>query len=55
MRMILIGLALFNARWASADLARADFLQRQIDKAQDRAAAHLVLADGFARRARLCR
>ena len=40
-----------NLRWADADLSRADYLRREIDEAQDRAAARLVLASAYVDRA----
>ena len=51
MRLILRWLATVNLRWADADLSCADFLRREIDETQDRAAARLVLASAYVERA----
>ena len=50
MRLTLRALARANLRWATADLARADRLQRDVDAAHDAAEARLRLARRFADR-----
>lgn len=55
MRRIYGLLALANLRWATADLARAVRLGRDIDEAQDRAEARLRLSRAFLKRAQAIR
>ena len=53
MRLILTALAIFQIRWAVADIARAERLGDEADLALDRAAARRRVAEGLARRAGL--
>ncbi|GJD47176.1 hypothetical protein AFCDBAGC_5062 [Methylobacterium cerastii] len=51
MRVILTTLAIFQIRWAAADLARAERLSEEADVALARADARHCVAEGLAQRA----
>ncbi|TXN67882.1 hypothetical protein [Methylobacterium sp. WL6] len=53
MRVILTALAIFQIRWAVADLARAERLAAESDAALELAGERRRLAEGLARRAGL--
>lgn len=55
MRLVYGLLALFNLRWATADLARADRLTRDVDDAHSRAEARLRVSRSFLERAQALR